>query len=188
MKKVIQITIIEFFLLTINIFGYSQALNTHQKKIWYVSASSGLQMSGIKNEDFISQNIAPAINIGIGLWFTPEIALQFGYKGPYFNTITDHDHRFYNYYYGEVLLNITHLIMENEQKTWNLLIHPGAGLFENKYYGGRPSICADFGIINKFNKKKISLFVDLSFIMGWDIYQGDEDILPSCTIGIFYQL
>lgn len=28
------------------------------EKVWYVSTSIGLQMSGIKNEDFISENVA----------------------------------------------------------------------------------------------------------------------------------
>ncbi len=144
-------------------------------------------MSGIKPEDFISKNIAPAVNLGAGLWFTPEIAIQLGYKGPYFNTIADDDHHFYNYYYGSVPLNLTKMWGEDKDKKWNLIFHPGAGLFENKYYGGRPNICADFGIINAFNiGHRINVFIDLSFIMGWDIYQGNDDILPNGTFGLSY--
>ena len=28
--------------------------------------------------------------------------------------------------------------------------------------------------------------MDVSFIIGWDIYQGDEDILPSAVLGASY--
>lgn len=39
----------------------------------------------------------------------PEIALQIGYKGYYFNAISDNDKHYYNFLYGEVLFNIIEL-------------------------------------------------------------------------------
>jgi hypothetical protein len=177
--------------MSINIMGVSQnkikSINEIPKKVWFVSTSFGVQMSGIKDEDFISKNRAPAINAGVGLWFTPEIAIFAGYKGPYFNTIADNDKHYYNYIYGEILLNVTELLDgTNTKRRWNMCIHPGAGFFNNMYYG-RPNVCLSIGLINSMEVlDKLDVFVDISAIAGWDIYQGDDDILPNCTFGVTY--
>jgi len=183
---------LSFFLLSIVLVGFSQAhsptKDSNLSYNWFVSLNGGVQMSGIKDEDFIPQNIAPAFSLATGLWFTSEIALNFGYKGFYFNTIADKDKHHYNYYFGEVLLNVNNLIkgLQNRKNTWSVLFHPGAGLFYNVYYH-RPNICAHIGVINQYEiSKKISVFADISFIMGWDIYQGNDDILPSCVFGLNY--
>ena len=161
---------------------------SNHKKQWFVSAAYGIQMSGIKDEDFISKNIAPSILINAGVWFTPEIALQIGYKGPYFNTIADDDKHPYYFIFGEVLLNVNEILngaKENKNR-WNLIIHPGAGCFYNKYYS-RPNIAANIGIINNIKIiNRLDAFIDISAVMAWDIYQGNEDILPSCNIGLRY--
>jgi hypothetical protein len=158
------------------------------KKVWFISTSIGVQMSGIKDEDFISKNIAPALTIGGGLWFTPEIALYFGYKGPYFNTIADDDKHYYNYFLGEVCFNMNEIIngVKKNQSKWSLLIHPGAGYFYNRYYE-RPNIVGHIGITNSLSvSNAVNIFIDLGVIVGWDIYQENDDILPSCTFGITY--
>ena len=33
-----------------------------------------------------------------------------------------------------------------------------------------------------------NIFLDISAIMAWDIYQGNEDILPSANIGLIYEI
>ncbi len=166
--------------------GNCDSLNA--KKRWFISAAYGIQMSGIKPEDFISSNIAPSHHIAIGVWFTPEIALQLGYKGNYFNTISDKDKHYYSFVLGEVLLNINEII--NGNKNWNnkwaVILHSGAGYFYNNYYN-RPNICGNLGIISTFEiTNHINAFIDVSAIVGWDIYQGDDDILPSCVFGVNY--
>jgi hypothetical protein len=177
-------------LLSVSLMSFSQSSQnksqTIPKKVWFVSISAGVQMSGIKDEDFISKNVAPALTLGGGFWITPEIGLYAGYKGPYFNTIADDDKHYYNFIYGEILLNITEMIEPSKQRKWNLILHPGAGIFNNTYYG-RPNVCFNFGMNNSYTIwQNIDLFIDLSVIAGWDIYQGDDDILPSVALGATY--
>ena len=179
-------------LLLLSVTAFSQTADRNNrlssKKQWFVSAAYGVQMSGIKGEDFISKNVAPAILINTGVWFTPEIALQLGYKGPYFNTIADDDKHPYYFIFGEVLLNMNELIngrKENKSR-WNLILHPGAGYFYNTYYD-QLNVCGNLGVLNNIKIiNHIEAFVDISFIVGWDIYQGDDDILPSAVMGLSY--
>jgi len=180
-----------FIFISCNSFSQTNTNTTYPQsynKSWFVSSSMGIQISGIKSEDFISSNVAPAFIINIGKWVSPEVALQIGYKGFYFHTISDKDKHYYNFLYGEVLFNIKELLNGKNitKDNWNLLIHPGAGYFYNNTYN-RPNICANIGLINSFKIiNQIEAFIDISAIMGWDIYQGDEDILPSCVLGLCY--
>lgn len=158
------------------------------KNNWFVSSGYGIQISGIKSEDFVSSNVSPSFLLNIGKWITPEIALQLGYKGFYFSTISDNEKHHYNFIFGEVLLDLNELIngTNNSNGKWKIIFHPGAGYFYNKYYN-RPSICANLGIINSLRlTDQLDAFIDISAIVGWDIYQGDEDILPSCVFGVSY--
>lgn len=145
-------------------------------------------MSGIKSEDFVSSNYSPLFNITVGKWFLPFVAVQIGYKGFYFNYIEDDIKHYYNYFYSEALLNINHAINPNSaSKKWNLLFHTGAGYFYNHTYG-KPNICANLGIQNSYLiTDRLQATIDISSIIGWDIYQGDEDILPGISFGIIYR-
>ena len=174
-------------ILIITTLGFSQTQELNNKKVWFITSSVGVQMSGIKPEDFIVSNYSPAFSFNIGVWFTPEIALQMGYKGFYFNAIADNDKHYYNYTYGAVIIDITEMFdRANDKRKWNLLIHPGAGFFNNMYYG-RPNVCLNIGMINSLDiSNHISLYVEVSAIAGWDIYQGNDDILPSITMGANY--
>jgi hypothetical protein len=176
-----------FFLLT----NYSIAQQNHNNQLnsdslnWFVEVSAGTQMSGIKSEDFVRSNYSPLINLTVGRWFIPYLALQIGYKGQYFNQISDDLKHYYNFYYGEALLNM-HKLLYPENKRWNLILHVGAGYFYNHTYG-QPNKCANIGIQQNFRiTEQWQATIDVSSIMGWDIYQGDEDILPGLTLGIFY--
>lgn len=154
----------------------------------FVSIHYGYQMSGIKSEDFVSSNYSPLFNITVGKWFLPFVAVQIGYKGFYFNYIEDDIKHYYNYFYSEALLNINHAINPNSaSKKWNLLFHTGAGYFYNHTYG-KPNICANLGIQNSYLiTDRLQATIDISSIIGWDIYQGDEDILPGISFGIIYR-
>jgi hypothetical protein len=71
---------------------------------------------------------------------------------------------------------------------WKIIFHPGAGYFYNNFYN-RPNICANFGITNSVQvMNQLEVFIDISAIFGWDIYQGDEDILPSFALGLSYSI
>ena len=155
---------------------------------WFISSSYGVQISGIKSEDFIQSNVTPAFTLCIGRWISPEIALQIGYKGFYFHYISDNDRHYYNFIYGDMLFDIKKMIDSKtiKKRKWSFIFHPGGGYFYNNYYN-RPNICANLGFLNSFSiKNNFNLIVDVSAIAGWDIYLGNEDILPSCNIGITY--
>jgi hypothetical protein len=144
-------------------------------------------MSGIKDEDFISSNYSPLFNITTGKWFTQQFALQIGYKGFYFNAIADEVKHHYNYFYAEAVINFNNFIdPDRENRIWNLLLHAGPGYFYNHVYR-RASLHFNLGIQNTFQlSDHFHASLDIASIVGWDIYQGDEDILPGITIGLIY--
>lgn len=155
------------------------------KKQIYISSSYGIQISGIKSEDFLISNVAPTIKLKSGIWFSNEIGLQIAYNGPYFYYIEDNDKHHYNFYHGEVILNINEIISYPSGKV-NFLTEIGAGYFYNKYYN-RPNICMSLGLKSSFEmSKNYEVFLDFSSIMGWDIFQANEDILPQIGIGAIY--
>ena len=154
---------------------------------WFGSINFGSQMSGIKSEDFIFSNFSPLLNVSIGKWFAPPLAIQIGYKGFYFNTISGDENHAYNYFYGEAIFDMKNLLIKHKKNhIWSINFHVGSGYFYNYSYH-KPNICANFGIQNNLNvSKSIQLTLDMSAIVGWDIYQGDEDILPGVTVGLTY--
>jgi hypothetical protein len=157
------------------------------KNQWFVSSGYGMQISGIKSEDFISSNVSPSFLFNIGKWVSPVIALQIGYKGFYFRTISDNIKHHYTFIYGEVLININELILrDGGNYKWKLISHLGPGYFYNNLFS-RANINANFGVINSVNiSNRFDVFIDVSAIIGWDIYQGDNDILPSVVFGVTY--
>jgi hypothetical protein len=131
----------------------------------------------------VRSNYTPLVNVTAGRWFVPYMGLQIGYKGHYFNYIGDDFRHHYNFFYGEALLNV-HQLLQPQSKFWNLIIHAGAGYFHNHTYGHQ-NICANMGIQQQFRLfEKLHLVWDVSAIMGWDIYQENDDILPGTTIGL----
>ena len=101
------------FILFVVSFCFGQIENQNinlNNNNWFILSSYGVQISGIKSEDFVQSNVSPAFTLGIGKWISPEIALQIGYKGFYFHTIADDDKHNYNYINGSVLFNINEII------------------------------------------------------------------------------
>jgi len=147
----------------------------------------GAQMSGCKNEDFIRSNYSPLLNISAGRWIIPSIGLQLGYKGWYFNTIADEKKHGYGFYYVDAIINVPELFNDKDSwSKWYLNLHGGGGYFYNYDYM-KPNICANAGIsfYYRFGDRFLVGF-DAAAIMGWDIYQGNTDILPGITIGFSY--
>jgi hypothetical protein len=134
-------------------------------------------MSGIKNEDFVLNNYSPKIDLSAMKWITEVFALQIGYQGYFFNTIANVDKRMYTYISGSL---VTRVMQRSQNFDFSLLA--GSGLFMNHYYK-RPSICADMGVVSNFVLADQHFSSKISAIMGWDIYQGNADILPSITLG-----
>ena len=184
MKKKIKLLL---GILLVSTFAYSQ--NDNKKNSWFLSIDYGVQMSGIKSEDFISSNYSPVYRLSSGKWLTKYIGVQVGYQGRYFNTIENSDKRFYNFYYVEGILDIKNILkMSNSKnKVHELIFHGGFGYFQNQYYENS-SIHSVLGASNNFFlTNKINLKIDISAILGWDIYQGNQDILPNSSIGLIYR-
>ncbi len=179
-------TLLSIFILTKSYAQDSSTTEEHETSS-FVSLNYGYQMSGIKDEDFVSSNYSPLFNFTAGKWFSPYLALQIGYKGFYFNTIADKIKHHYNYFYVEAVINFNNFVHPTQiNKNWNLLFHGGSGYFYNHVYG-KPNMCVNIGIQNSFQlSSKIQANLDIASIIGWDIYQGDEDILPGISMGVVY--
>ena len=180
-----------FFILTFPTVTKSQVQDTlnldKAEQSWFVAINYGFQMSGIKSEDFITSNYSPLFNITVGKWFLPYLALQIGYKGFYFNYIEDDIKHHYNYFYGEAVLNLNNAVQpERINQNWSLLLHAGAGYFYNHIYD-KSNLCMNIGLQNNYQlTNQFQATLDISSIIGWDIYQGNEDILPGITVGLIY--
>lgn len=186
-KRYLSISLILLLLIVPNSQGQNKSNQNEAENSWFVSANYGYQMSGIKSEDFVSSNYTHLFNITFGKWFSSYLALQIGYKGFYFNYIRDDIKHHYNYYYGEAVINLNKAVQPKRiNKSWSLLLHAGAGYFYNHVYD-RANIYANIGVQNTYQlTDKFQATLDISSIIGWDIYQGDEDILPGISLGIIY--
>jgi len=175
-------------LLVVTFFFLHESNAQEKKSKWFLSFDVGVQMSGIKSEDFISSNYSPLIRITGGKWFNKYLGAQVGYQGRYFNTIENSDKRFYNFYFVEGLLDAKNIlkIESNSQKIYELLFHLGFGYFQNQYYKNS-TVHGILGTSNNFSlTKRVKLKFDIGAIIGWDIYQGNDDILPSLSLGTLY--
>lgn len=143
----------------------------------FLNLSVGVQMSGIKNEDFVLNNYSPKIDLSAMKSITQVYGLQIGYQGYYFNTIANADKRRYTYISGSLVTRVV-----QRSKNFDVSLLTGSGLFMNHYYK-RPSVCADVGVLSNFVLANQHLNLKISAIFGWDIYQGNADILPSFTLG-----
>jgi hypothetical protein len=143
----------------------------------FLNFSAGVQMSGIKNEDFVLNNYSPKIDVSAMKSITQVVGLQLGYQGYYFNTIANADKRRYTYISGSLVTRVMRL-----SKNLDFSLLTGSGLFMNHYYK-RSSICADMGVVSNFVLANHHFNSKISAIFGWDIYQGNADILPSLTLG-----
>lgn len=178
-----------FFLISIIpnvLFANSIKYISNLKKDVFVDLFLGTQVSGIRKEDYVLSNYSPYLQLSLGKWFTPYLALAVSYQGPYFNFIGDNKKHKYFYINGDVIVNVNRLFKPNYSGFWNINIFAGSGYFYNMVYK-RPNICATGGLTNEFKiSQNMSLKLKLSAILGWDIYQGDQDILPNMSIGFSY--
>ena len=72
----------------------------------------------------------------------------------------------------------------NHNNSYNLLFHIGFGYFQNHYYG-KATVHGIMGASNNFSiSERFKIKFDIGAIIGWDIYQGNDDILPSLSLGL----
>lgn len=192
MIKIVKEKLFLAFILVIGISSSQAQLNkaktTQTDKNWFIGFDYGLQMSGIKKEDFISSNYSPVVRLSLGKWISQNIAIKVGYQGRYFNTIADDIRHYYNFYYTEAVFDVKNILFKKkEKKIHELLLHIGPGYFDNFEYD-RGNIHGIIGASNNFSiMEKFKLSLDISAIIGWDIYQGNDDILPNLSFGLVYE-
>jgi len=186
-KKSLIIIIFLIFLITTGSFAQDSSSSAHLKPTYFISLNIESQMSGIKDEDFISSNYSPLYNVTSGKWFNHQFAIQVGYKGLFYYTIADDIKHYYNFLYADAVINFNSFVHPNrESKFWNILLHAGPGFFYNHSYQ-KPNICLNIGAQNSFQiTNYLQINFDVSSIIGWDIYQGNDDILPGVTFGLNY--
>ena len=67
-------------------------------KISVVSFSNGVQISGIKPEDFVASNVSPIFSVNTVYDLTKALSIQLGFKGFYFLLISDDHRHYYNFF------------------------------------------------------------------------------------------
>ena len=146
----------------------------------------GIQMSGIKKEDFVLSNYSPLCLFAFGREFKSKNSLSFGYQGRYFYLITDNEKHLYNFYFMKSSWYINSFLRKKIFVLEDCYFDFGIGVFNNQSYNNF-QIHAVSGISRRFQVFNNFFFkFNLSSIIGWDIYQGNKDILPSISLGLGY--
>lgn len=185
-KLKIFLTLI-FFLLANRVNG--QINNTSNSiPAWYATGSFGIQMSGIKDEDFVGNNYSPVYILSFGRWVSSKIAIEVGYRGTYFNTIAPEDNgakHFYNFFYGNAVFDLKSIFLpESRNISYKFFVKAGLGYFYNFYYRSPDLYPSATFTTNVLIRPNFYILFNASSIIGWDIYQGDLDILPSMSFGL----
>ncbi len=197
-KTKIILTILSLILFSKVSIAQSQFDLTNNRE-GYLSIGLGAQMSGIKKMDFIPRNFSPSFVIEGGRWMSSLVALEAGFKGLYYKCISDYDKHYYGFLYGNLKLNAIRLFNTSYFNDANIYPYIGAGLMYNHYgilptsFGildynrGRMMIAANLGVLFTYTiSDHFYLGIDVSSISGWQIYQGNEDIIPQALIRIGY--
>ncbi len=184
-KKLIVIFILAFAMSPENVlFGQSpDSSKADTKGKYYIDLYFGVQVSGIRKEDYVPSNYTPYIQMSVGKWFVPSLALALNYQGPYFNFIGDDFRHNYLYLGADALLNLNSLFAVSNADLWNMNVFAGPGVLFNNFYS-KTNFCLNVGVINDFKiKKDWSLKFKIAAIIGHSIYQEDIDILPNISLG-----
>ena len=179
--KIKIIFFLGFIFLGFEIFASNQSEKIFNNFV--IKTDIGVQLSGIKKEDFISSNISPLSRVIVFKDISKSFSLGAGYQGQYFYYIEDDFKHKYFFLFGQINYRMN-IGEKKEEKIFNgISVSIGSGYFYNYLYD-QPNICALFGISKKIQlNNKICFSLNLSSIVGWDIYQGDEDIIPSLSLG-----
>jgi len=162
----------------------SDSIKFNRDKKWYLDLYFGVQVSGIRKEDYVASNFSPYIQLSAGKLLTPYLALALNYQGPYFNFIGNSFKHKYVYVGCDANININRFFTENNTGLWNINVFVGSGLLYNNFYK-KTNFCINAGLINEIKiKNDISLKFKVSAIIGHSIYQEDKDILPNISLGI----
>ena len=162
---------------------------------WFVSGGAGYQHSGIRSEDYVATNFSPLVSLEVGKFFLPYFAISLGYKGPYYNFISDSDKHHYAFLFSDFVLDLRNIIQYRENNKWTIQVYAGGGVFYNRYPylrgsqfiaeypKGRLMAAGNIGITGQvFLTRQFRLGIDISSIGAWGIYQDSMDAIPSAFI------
>ena len=115
------------------------------------------------------------------------VAVHIGYKGYYFSYIEDSLKHYYTYLFAGLNVNMIKLFFRVPSiGNWSVGVTSGIGYLKNNL-PDKHSICANMGLVNSFAlSKSFTVTAEISSIIGWDIYQGNWDILPGISLGVAY--
>jgi hypothetical protein len=145
----------------------------------FVQVRGGVQFSGARKADVIKSNFIEVYSVGLGKIISPYFKIFIGIEGRRFLYLKDDFDHEYSYLYGSNIIKLA----RNESFISDFELTVGSGLFMNYFYQ-RPNICGHLGLIyTKEVSPDVSISIGIKSLVGWDIYQGDDDILNSINLG-----
>jgi len=189
MVRFFNFILIFIIALSFKLIGHSINYSMEEKKTSQVSINIGTQMSGIKDEDFVFSNYSPLFSVNFERMLSNYFGYKIGYKGVYFNYIGDKVKHYYFFIHLSGIIDVSKMVSDkNTLRSWGFAFYGGPGFFYNFHYE-KSNICSNLGgrIFYRMNSN-LSFNGDVTAIIGWDIYQGNLDILPGLTIGVSYSL
>lgn len=184
---------------------------------WFITAGGGAQLFVGDHSDVMKfgDRFSPALDFGVGKWFTPGLGVRLMYSGwkiknvtgtgahstgkPYANANDPasvmYEQKFnYSHFHGNVMFNLSNLIYgENEKRVWNLIPYVSAGMIVTKDEPSQSDITFGFGLLNKFRlTKALDLNLDTRIAAMSDHFNGEvignkQDGLFSATVGLSYK-
>lgn len=138
---------------------------------------------GLTQNPFHKWRNTMGFGVGVGKWFTPGIGTRLKFQGingkgvvSDNNAINKANMKNYWVINGQVLFNLSNLVCGyNENRFWNLIIYPGAGLMRNMTKNIY-AFDAQIGVMNTFRiNKYFDAFVDLNMIAAERKADGVEE-------------
>lgn len=153
-------------------------------KVYTVDIYGGAQLSGIRKEDFVKENVTPYINVLAAIRVAPWLSVAAGYHGPYFNFIGDNFRHKYFYIDSDAIVNVNQLFGFAVGKRWRLNVIAGTGILNNSFEK-KLNWCLTGALVPEIIlNDKYSLKLKAGGIAGWAIYQHDKDMLLNLSAGI----
>ena len=146
----------------------------------FIQVRGGGQFSGARKVDLIKSNFTEVSSLGLGKVISPYFKILIGIEGRRFLYINDNFDHEYIYLYGSNIIKLAKY--ESFFSDFELTV--GSGLFMNYFYR-RPNICAHLGLAyTKEVSHSVSFSIGMKSVVGWDLYQGDDDIINSMNISV----
>ena len=168
----------------------------------FITYGVGYQHSGYNSNERVLSNFSPLVYAEAGLYFKPYFAICFGVKGLYYLTIYDESKHSYGFFYANLILDVTKLIVDNERNRWTLQIYAGGGAFHNKYpyfyfkkdanaklnfRHGRIMAAGDIGMTGLYRiTNSFQLGLEVSGVLAWGLYRPHVDAIPGTSIKAVY--